>query len=145
MPVQHQFICPLPGGLHARPASLLEELARNFDSAITFANQRTGREANGKSVLSLISADIRHNDPCLLIISGPDEKEALAKMTGFLGKAFLHCDDAPAMPKLNSQQRHLPPGLSDARATYHGGTSVVPGVACGHIVHIGGFKLPATL
>ena len=145
MPLQHQFVCPLPNGVHARPASLLEEMSRNFDSSIVFANQRTGREANGKSVLSIICADIRHNDPCLLVVSGPDEQDALAEMATFLDNAFPHCDDAlSAMPKLNGIPQ-LPPGLRDTKLTHYGGKPVVSGIAYGHIVQIGGFKVPTTL
>ncbi len=146
MPLQHQFICSLPNGVHARPASLLEEMSRNFDSAITFANQRTGREANGKSVLSIISADIRHNDSCLLVVNGPDEQDALAEMATFLDNTFPHCDDAlSAVPKSSNGIPHFPPGLRDTKLTHYGGTPVVPGIASGHIVQIGGFKIPATI
>ncbi len=30
MPLKHHFICPLPNGVHARPASALEEVVREF-------------------------------------------------------------------------------------------------------------------
>lgn len=145
MPLQHQFNCPLPNGVHARPASLLEEISRNFNSTMTLTNQRTGRQADGKSVLSIISADIRYNDPCLLTVSGPDEQGALAKLADFLHRTFPHCDDAlPALPKLNGKP-HLPPGLRAADVTCYDGVPVVPGVGRGHIRQVGGFKIPAAL
>ena len=145
MPLQHQFICRLPNGVHARPASLLEEASRNCHSAGTLPNQRTGREANCKSVLSIISADIRYNDSCLLMAAGSDEQIALSNMSVFLDKTFPHCDDdLPSLPKLNGRP-HLPAGLHDENLTYYDGTPVVPGIAQGRIFRVGGFKIPVTL
>src|SRR5580698_10570669 len=94
MPLQYHFVCPLPNGVHARPASSLERVARGFASEFTLLNERTGRIANAKSVLSIISADIRHLDPCLLTVSGPDEPAAMAAMAAFVDEKFPHCDDA---------------------------------------------------
>ena len=145
MPLQHRFTCPLPNGIHARPASLLVELSRNFDSEITIVNERTGQEANGKSVLSIVSADIRHNDPCVLLVNGPDERDALTKLAAYLDQTFPHCDDAlPAAPK-SSLKSNLPPTLAGDNLSYYSGIPVVPGVAHGHVVRTGGFQMPATL
>ena len=49
MALEQEFICPLPSGVHARPASALEEVVRHFASEVTLRNQRTQRAANGKS------------------------------------------------------------------------------------------------
>ena len=80
MSLKHHFICPLPNGVHARPASSLEEISRGFVSEVTLFNERTGSAVNGKSVLAIISADIRHQDACVLTVSGPDEKKAFAAL-----------------------------------------------------------------
>ena len=68
MAIEFAFVCPLPNGIHARPASLLEEIARRFQADIRIANDRTGRRADAKSVLGIIGLDIRLNEwrhyPC---------------------------------------------------------------------------------
>ncbi|RPJ72839.1 MAG: hypothetical protein EHM24_08790, partial [Acidobacteria bacterium] len=38
----YAFTCPLPNGIHARPASALEEVARRFRSEVTLTNERSG-------------------------------------------------------------------------------------------------------
>ena len=145
MPLKRQFICPLPNGMHARPASSLEEAARDFTSEIILVNERSGRAANSKSVLAIIGADIRHNDVCTLSVSGPDEKEAFAAMEIFVDKALPHCDDALVSSVKSNGEPHVPLMAQDASVTVHHGACVVGGVALGRIVHVGGFKVPPGL
>ena len=84
MPLDYSFSCPLPNGVHARPASALEEVARTFAADVILLNQRTGRSANAKSILSIVGADIRFSDPCLLKVSGADEEQAMASLGSFI-------------------------------------------------------------
>src|ERR1700744_954360 len=145
MSLKHHFICRLRNGVHARPASSLEEVARGFTSELSLFNERTGRSANGKSVLSIIGADIRHNDPCLLTASGPDEVEAMTVLKAFLEETFPHCDDAlPLTPELNGKA-HLPPGLRNSDVKIFNGVPTVCGVARGRLLQVGGFEIPAAL
>ncbi len=58
MAVEFTFECPLPSGLHARPASHLAEVARRFDVDCLLTNLRSGASADLKSVLAIIGADI---------------------------------------------------------------------------------------
>src|SRR5512141_2164083 len=46
MALEHSFTFPLPNGLHARPASALEEVASTFRAAVTLVNERTGQSAD---------------------------------------------------------------------------------------------------
>jgi len=41
MPAVYRFRLDLPGGLHARPATLLAELAAASPGSLTFVNERT--------------------------------------------------------------------------------------------------------
>lgn len=145
MSLKHHFICPLPNGVHARPASLLEEVSRNFDSEIILFNQRTGRTANAKSVLAIISADIRHNDSCELTVNGSDEQKAMSKIFDFVGHTLPHCDDAPPVHPPANGKSELPLILLSANVTIHYGTLAVSGIACGRMMQVGGFKIPAGL
>ena len=92
MSLDLSFSCPLSNGVHARPASALEEVARTFTAEVLILNQRTGRSANAKSVLSLVGADIRFSDPCLLKISGADEENAMATLGTFIRNTFPRHD-----------------------------------------------------
>jgi fructose-specific PTS system IIA-like component len=142
MPLDYSFFCPLPNGVHARPASALEEIARSFAAEVVLLNQRTGRSANAKSVLSIVGADIRHNDPCLLQISGRDEERAMAALGSFIRNALPRQETIlPAIAAVNGDF-HLPRCLELSGAVFRRGTAVVSGIAAGKIVRANGFSLP---
>jgi len=145
MPLEQLFTCPLPNGVHARPASALEEVVRVFNSEITLVNQRTLRTANSKSILAIVGADIRHADTCLFKISGPDEREAMAALTAFLNEKFALCDQPLAAVAKNDGDLRLPRCLSSAGAVVHRGMAVAPGIAHGRIVHVGKYAFPSPL
>lgn len=71
-----QFLCPLPNGLHARPAWELKEQCSQWQSEITFFNHRQNAKADAKSSLALIGTGTLFNDSCSLNISGSDEEQA---------------------------------------------------------------------
>ena len=150
MPLARQFICPFPDGIHARPASALEEFVRKFRSDVSLLNERTQRPADAKSILSVVGADIRHSDSCVFQISGPDEQQAMAEMATFLQETFPLCDAPPKTDKLNGATAngvngtngmngalHLPPCLRNAGATMQRGEVVAPGIARGRGVFAG--------
>lgn len=69
-------------GLHARPAAAFVQQANRFQAAVTV---RVGeKEANAKSILSILALGARQGDSVTLVADGPDEKEALAQLTAFL-------------------------------------------------------------
>lgn len=141
MPLDLSFSCPLSNGVHARPASALEEVARHFAAEVLILNQRTGQAANAKSVLSLVGADIRFSDPCLLKVSGADEERAMATLGTFIRNTFpRHDETLPAIAPANGELR-LPPVLSNTGARFRRGTPVVPGLAQGSIVFASGSSI----
>lgn len=144
MPLEYRFTCPLANGIHARPASCLEEVARGFESEILLENERINHIADSKSVLSVIGTDIRLNDPCVLKISGKDELRAMHSLSIFLREKFPHCDDPiPPAPRENGEFQ-VPPGLRDA-AVFHRGVPLVRGIGRGHLIQAGEFKIPPAL
>jgi multiphosphoryl transfer protein len=145
MALEHRFVCPLPNGVHARPASALEGVARRFASTVSLRNERTGQVADAKSVLSIVGLSILQDDPCAVIVSGADESLGLAELQVFLRDAFPHCDDAlPVVPAV-AGELVLPPCLREAGVKVLPGLIVVSGIGQGRIVRAGGFQIPATL
>src|SRR5262249_8798047 len=51
------FECPLPLGLHARPASLVSETAARFAATTILIKERDGSSADAKSILALIALE----------------------------------------------------------------------------------------
>ena len=147
MPLELNFVCPLPNGVHARPASALEEVARAFGAEVVLTNTRTGHIANGKSVLAIVGADIRQNDSCQLNVNGPDEVEAMAVLSRFLSKEFPHCDDD--LPQVSVRSGNgkdsLPAVLRDNNATVRHGLPVVGGIGQGQIVQTSGLRVPDSI
>src|SRR5512133_3877869 len=138
MALTYTFVCPLPNGMHARPASAIEVVARPFAAATTLTNERTGQTANAKSVLGIIGLDIRLDDRCRLTVEGDDEAAAFATLARFFAHDFPHTDDAlPAVATATAGAVELPPMLRQAGATVHPGTPVVPGIGTGRLVRIG--------
>ena len=145
MSLEQHFACPLLHGVHARPASALEEVVRGFASEVVLVNQRTRRAANGKSILAIVGADIRHGDPCVFTVSGPDEREAMAVLSAFLQDEFPRCDEPLAAPATGNGESRLPPGLRNAGVTFLRGMAVAPGIALGRAVPAGQFSIPSAL
>ncbi|MGI9277371.1 MAG: phosphoenolpyruvate--protein phosphotransferase [Endozoicomonas sp.] len=102
------FTCELINGLHARPASYLAREASPFNASLVIENQRNGRTANLKSVLSIIGADINHRDACLLTVSGEDAEEAFKRLQQFIVNVLPGCDDN--LPE-TGEAGTLPPSL----------------------------------
>jgi phosphoenolpyruvate-protein phosphotransferase len=142
MPLDYSFSCPLANGVHARPASALEEVARSFVADVVLLNQRTGRAANAKSILSIVGADIRFSDPCLLKVSGRDEERAMAALGSFIRNRLPRQETVLPTTAVRNGELHLPPCLEKSGAVFRRGTPVVPGIAGGKIVRAGGFNVP---
>ena len=138
MALEQEFVCPLPSGVHTRPASALEEVVRHFASNVTVLNRRTQRSANAKSILAIVATDIRQGDTFVFTVSGPDEKEAMAVLCTFLRDKFPHCD-APLTATKTEAAAPLSPWLRDTGATIHRGQRIVPGIGRGRVVQFGSF------
>lgn len=141
-PVEFHFVCPLPNGLHARPASQLAEFASAFASDLSLKNLRNGAGANLKSTLAIISADVRNGDECSIRVIGTDEQTAGTALRGYIEKELLKSDEPLAPSRQASHSTNLPRALSGSDTEYHHGVPVSPGIGKGNAVVIGGMTLP---
>lgn len=141
MSVEFTFICPLAHGFHARPASHLAAVAGNFTAECILTNKRSGAVADMKSVLSIIAADIRMNDPCSVCTEGHDEALASATLQRFI-QTDLVVHDLPLPDAVRAEsQRELPRALRLARAQVCFGQPASRGAGKGKAVIIGGIEL----
>lgn len=88
-----EFICLLPNGIHARPASTIKAICDEFSSNFEWYNLRTNAKGDAKSTLSLISTNTLLNDACHLFISGDDEEQAYQRLVKFIDKELPFCDE----------------------------------------------------
>jgi fructose-specific PTS system IIA-like component len=145
MAFEYRFTCPLPSGMHARPASALEHVARRFTADVSLTNHRAGQTANAKSVLGIVGLDIRHADPCSIAAVGRDAAWAVESLRVFIERTLPHVDDAPVVVERRPGEVRLPPVLRRANATLMPGTAVASGIGVGRAFAIGRFALPDSI
>jgi multiphosphoryl transfer protein len=143
-PVEFTFVCPLPNGLHARPASQLAEFANAFASDFLLNNSRNGISANLKSTLAIISADIRNGDECSLRVTGVDEELARGALREYILRDLPKSDEPLTQPGQERRNGSLPRALASSANECHFGVAVSPGIGKGKSVILG-MSLPPDL
>jgi phosphocarrier protein HPr len=71
-----------PNGLHARPAALVVSNAAKFTSKLTAS--KGPKDANLKSLFSVLSLGVSQNDQLNIKADGLDETEAIQKMISII-------------------------------------------------------------
>jgi phosphotransferase system HPr (HPr) family protein len=69
-------------GLHARPAAVFVQTAREFQSQITVA--KNDKTVNGKSILSILTLWAKQGDQVVLKVNGNDAQVAVKKLATLL-------------------------------------------------------------
>lgn len=76
------FTITNPTGLHARPAALFVEAAKQHQSTITVANGQ--KKGNAKSITGLLLLGISQGTTITVEADGPDEEAAVAALRAVL-------------------------------------------------------------
>lgn len=125
-----QFLCPLPNGLHARPAWELKEQCSQWQSEVIFINHRQNVRADAKSSLALIGTGTLFNDSCSLAITGRDEEQARRALEEYLQHRFIDSDSVqPTQAELAAHP--LPRSLIRLNPDLLYGTVLAGGVGAG--------------
>ena len=133
-----QFLCPLPNGLHARPAWELKEQCSQWQSEVMFFNHRQNAKADAKSSLALIGTGTLFNDSCSLIITGHDEEQARRALEEYIQQRFIDSDSVqPGAAELAAHP--LPRSLIRLNPDLLYGTVLAGGVGqvssrCGRVI-----------
>ena len=69
-------------GLHARPAAIFVQHAKEFKSQITLS--KNDKTVNGKSILSVLTLGAEQGDQVVLKVNGDDAEAAIDKLTHLL-------------------------------------------------------------
>ncbi len=99
-----------PTGLHARPAAVLANLSKQYQSTIQF--HRGSDSANAKSVIALMNLDVKHGDTVTLTAAGSDAKDAILALTKVIADGLGEAGSAPAPAKMTQSERNAPPPRS---------------------------------
>ncbi|MCL2832329.1 MAG: HPr family phosphocarrier protein [Treponema sp.] len=84
--VEQKIIIKNRAGIHARPAAILVEAAKNFSSSIYF--EKNSSRISGKSILGIMSLGAGYGNELNIIISGDDENEALTALIRLFESKF---------------------------------------------------------
>jgi fructose-specific PTS system IIA-like component len=127
-----QFLCPLPNGLHARPAWELKEQCSQWQSEVMFFNHRQNAKADAKSSLALIGTGTLFNDSCSLTITGHDEEQARRALEEYIQQRFIDSDSVqPGAAELAAHP--LPRSLIRLNPDLLYGTVLAGGVGAGQL------------
>lgn len=76
----------ISGGLHARPASVLVHQLNQFNSTVKIICDQ--KQANGKSILSVMALGVKTGDEVIFEIDGIDEEAAAAEVQKLFQREF---------------------------------------------------------
>jgi len=82
MTVERTVMVLVESGLHARPAATFVKAARTFASEISLSHG--DRTANCKSMLSLLTLDVRQGSSVSITATGEDEADAVSALIAVL-------------------------------------------------------------
>jgi fructose-specific PTS system IIA-like component len=140
---EYRFVCPLPNGMHARPANCLEQVVAGFtESQVSLTNLSNQKTANARSILSLVGADIKAGDECVLRVEGENCGPAYREIVQFLKEKLPSCDDV-LPPAAFQSEAYIPPVLRAAEVPMIFGCKAVSGFGKGNVVIVEALKLPA--
>lgn len=74
-------------GMHARPAMLLYELVKKFNSKVILRNNNN-IEAEADSVIAMLMLDSEQGSTIDIEVSGPDEHQALSTIINLFESGF---------------------------------------------------------
>jgi phosphoenolpyruvate-protein phosphotransferase len=152
MRAEYRFTCALRHGLHARPASMLADVARRFAAAVTLAKSGAPDGApppppvDARSVLSVVGLDVKLGDACIVEARGPDAPAAIAALRQFIEHGLADADEVPPRPcdaGPAGAAARLPIGLRRLGTAHVSGRAVCGGIAQGVAVPVHGLALPA--
>ena len=79
-----EYVITDPVGVHARPAGLLVKKAASYKSNIMLKNMETGKSADAKRIMSIMSLGVKQGNKIELSIEGEDEDAASSGLEDFL-------------------------------------------------------------
>lgn len=131
------IVIPNPTGLHARPAAVLANMAKGFQSAIKL--QLGERQANARSITAIMALEIGCGAKVQVVATGPDAAGAVEKLAGVLAKGCGDegCVPAPAPATTTVSRSAAPaPRRKSADANVLIGVPASSGLAVGEVFQV---------
>ena len=120
-------------GLHARPAAVVAATARRFSSDVRLVKE--GREANARSVVSIMMLEVARGDTVTVVARGDDADAAADAVLQALSSASAHHGD-PGRPSVTPATSAVPARPTDTPGGPLTGVPASPGVAIGRVFQL---------
>ncbi|MCS3803376.1 phosphoenolpyruvate-protein phosphotransferase [Chromobacterium alkanivorans] len=118
------------GGLHARPAALVQNAARQYRASVRV--EFKGQAANARSVVALMGLGVSEDDDVAVLAQGEDAAAAAAAVIAAL-QTRTESGHGASAPLAGALARALPAG-------WIGGVCAAPGLAIGQVVRLDAFE-----
>jgi phosphocarrier protein FPr len=131
------ILVPNPTGLHARPAAVLANVAKSFESQIKL--HLGDRSANARSITALMALEVGHGDKVIVVAKGADAKPAVEKLSKLIaaGLGDAGCAPAPAPATIAvAKITEPPPHPRSADPNVLMGVAASPGLAVGAVFQV---------
>lgn len=141
LPKTLTFACDLRHGLHARPASLIAQIAEKSRSRVSVRKVGAG-EADARSVLSVIALDIQPTNRWEMTVEGKDEAAVAKQLEKLVHSHFgeregTGTEDAVMDGEfLDAPEPHVPAALKRMGIEVVPGTPASRGVGRGKLVFV---------
>ncbi|EKU99272.1 phosphotransferase system HPr (HPr) family protein [Leptolyngbya sp. PCC 7375] len=96
-----------PQGLHARPAAVLVNLTKKYQSQVSLLRSR--ERANAKSVVAIMAMEVAYGDRVTLEARGADAKTAITELTEAIKAGLGEAGAAPAPASIDQSALKAPP------------------------------------
>lgn len=114
-----------PSGIHARPAALIVQAAKDLGAELRL--RLNDREANARSIVSLLALEAEVGDELEILATGSDAVEAVKTVKKILGQVLDQKDEIQeTIPNRQPEQ-------ADESITQIKGLPASPGIAFGHV------------
>ncbi len=135
---QLDIVIQNPTGLHARPAKIFVNLAKQFKSDIRV--QHGEKKANAKSMISMLTLGAERGAQISIIVDGEDEGDALsaieAAIASGLGEEELIEKEAVPPVQPNKVEEGFQQIASDGAGNFIKGIAAAPGIAIGPVIQL---------
>jgi multiphosphoryl transfer protein len=127
------ILIPNPAGLHARPAALLANAAKQFSADIRL--QRGEQQANAKSVVAILGMEVGHGDRVLVVAHGSDAQDAIRVLAPMIESGLN--EEVSAVPvRTAAQQQTLVKRLDSDDPNLLHGVTASSGLAVGKVFQL---------
>jgi phosphoenolpyruvate-protein phosphotransferase len=122
-----------PSGLHARPAAVLANRAKQFEADVRL--QRGDSQVSARSVVGIMGLEIAHGDRIEIVASGPAADEAVRVLSQLILEGLGEAGRAPAAAGTATAKEVARPAPStDPNLLI--GVAASPGLAVGNVVQV---------